>query len=75
MKREVLPVQTLTMGDRVRLVESYEGVRNGSEGRVFGYYRRIAGELIAVSFDNGPTVPVPKEKLRTTSERTRNAYR
>jgi hypothetical protein len=68
MTHEVRSVQSLPMGERVRLVESFDGVRAGAEGQVAGYYRRIAGELIAVLFDNGRSVPVPVGKVRTLTE-------
>ena len=68
MRHVARSVQSLTMGERVRLVESFGGVRGGAEGRVAGYYRRITGELIAVLFDNGRSVPVPVGKLRTLTD-------
>ena len=58
------------MGDRVRLLEAYEGFRAGSLGAVSGFYRRQSGEQIAVLLDNGRSLPIPIELLQLLSEPT-----
>ena len=55
---------SLKVGDKVRLLEPYEGHPLHASGRVVGFYRRAAGEQIAVLFDSGQTTQVPVALLR-----------
>jgi len=46
----------LTIGARVRLLRDFGSVRAGSEGVVFGYYRRPGAPEVAVAFDDDPAL-------------------
>ena len=46
----------MTMGARVRLLRDFGSVRAGSEGVVFGYYRRPGAPEVAVAFDDDPAL-------------------
>jgi len=42
----------MAIGARVRLLRDFGGVRAGSEGVVFGYYRRPEAPEVALAFDS-----------------------
>jgi hypothetical protein len=51
------------IGERVRLIDDFQGITKGTEGVVFGFYRDDPPRY-AVGFD-GPARQVPPEYLET----------
>ncbi len=66
----------LEIGDRVRLVEPFQGLPTGSEGVVFGFYRHPEDPAVAVTFgETSHSIPAELVELveATTGGRRRQA--
>lgn len=58
---------TVEVGDRIRLVKAFGDIPAGSEGVVFGFYRRPDNPTVAVRF-NGQSRSVPIDHIEVVQQ-------